>query len=184
MVSVASLWLPILVSGVVVYIASSIVWMLLPHHKSDWSVLPGEAGLLEAMRRAGVTRGQYRFPFCDPRDKSPETKKKLEEGPLGTMVIWPPGPMGMGKQLVTWFLYLLAVSACVAYLAGHVMPWGASYRGVFRLTGGIAMLAYAAGVVPGAVWWGRSWSSTIKEGIDGAVYGLLTAGVFAWLWPR
>jgi hypothetical protein len=24
----------------------------------------------------------------------------------------------------------------------------------------------------------------IKEVIDGLVYGLLTAGVFGWLWPR
>jgi len=24
----------------------------------------------------------------------------------------------------------------------------------------------------------------IKETIDGLVYGLLTAGVFGWLWPR
>jgi len=103
MVALGTLWLPILVSAVLVYIASSIVWMLLPHHKSDWAQLPGEAGVLEAMRRAGVGRGQYRFPFCDPRDKSPETKKKMEEGPMGTMIVWPPGPMGMAKQLGTWF---------------------------------------------------------------------------------
>ncbi len=184
MVPLASLWLPILVSAVLVYIASSIVWMFLPHHKSDWAQLPGEAGLLEAMRRAGVGRGQYRFPFCNPRDKSPETKKKLEEGPMGTMIVWPPGPMSMGKQLGTWFVYLLVVSTCVAYLCGHVLPAGVSYRTVFRMAGGIAILAYASAIVPNAIWWGRSWSTTIKEVIDGVVYGLLTAGAFGWLWPR
>jgi hypothetical protein len=184
MVPLASLWLPILVSAVVVYIASSIVWMFLPHHKSDWSALPGEDGLLEAMRRAGVGRGQYRFPFCNPRDKSPETVKKLADGPMGTMIIWPPGPMKMGKQLGTWFVYLLVVSTCVAYLASHALPVGSGYRGVFRVAGGIAILAYASAIVPNAIWWGRSWSSTLKELIDGIAYGLLTAGVFGWLWPR
>jgi hypothetical protein len=184
MVALGTLWLPILVSAVMVFVASSLVWMVLPHHKSDWGGLPGEAGLLEAMRRAGVKRGQYRFPFCDPRDKSPETKKKMEEGPMGTMIIWPPGQVNMGKQLGTWFVYLLFVSACVAYLAGHALPAGVSYRTVFRVAGGIAILAYAAALVPNAIWWGRSWSTTLKEVADGVAYGLLTAGVFGWLWPR
>src|SRR5262245_3683287 len=89
MVALGALWLPILVSAVVVFIATSIVWMLLPHHRSDWAQLPGEAGVLDAMRKAGVGRGQYRFPWCDPRDKSPETVKKLEQGPMGTMIVWP-----------------------------------------------------------------------------------------------
>ncbi len=184
MVTLGSLWLPILVSAVLVYIASSIVWMFLPHHKKDWGELPGEAGVLEAMRRAGVGRGQYRFPFCDPRDKSPETKKKMEEGPMGTMIVWPPGPIGMGKQLGIWFVYLLAVSTAVACVVGRVLPVGTSYRMVFHTAGGAAVLAYASAIVPGAIWWGRSWSSTLKEVVDGIVYGLLTAGVFGWLWPR
>ena len=184
MVALGALWLPILVSAVFVFIASSIVWMLLPHHRNDWSPLPGEAGVLDAMRKAGVGRGQYRFPWCDPRDKSPETAKKLEEGPMGTTIVWPTGKMNMGKMLGTWFVYLVIVSACVAYLTGHVLPTGASYRTVFRLAGGIAMLGYAAANVPNAIWMGKSWSSTIKDVIDAAVYGLLTAGVFGWLWPR
>jgi len=184
MVALGSLWLPILGSAVLVYIASSIVWMFLPHHKSDWAQLPGEAGVLDAMRRAGVGRGQYRFPFCNPRDKSPETKKKMEEGPTGTMIVWPPGPMGMGKQLGTWFVYLLLVSTAVACVAGRVLPAGTSYRTVFHTAGGAAVLAYASAILPNAIWWGKSWSSTLKEVIDGIVYGLLTAGVFGWLWPR
>lgn len=184
MVPLASLWLPILVSAVLVYIASSIVWMFLPHHKKDWSQLPGEAGLLEAMRRAGVARGQYRFPFCDPKDKSPETVKKMADGPRGTMIVWPPGPMSMGKQLGTWFVYLLFISMSVAYLSGLVLPAGVPYRTVFRVAGTAAILSYAAALIPNAIWWGKSWSSTLKEVVDGVVYGLLTAGVFGWLWPR
>lgn len=184
MVAIGSLWLPILVSAVLVYIASSIVWMFLPHHKNDWAKLPGEDAVLEAMRRAGVGRGQYRFPFCNPRDKSPETVRKLEAGPLGTMIIWPSGKMSMGKQLGTWFLYLLVVSTAVACFSAPVLSVGTSYKMVFHTAGGFAILAYAAAIVPGAIWWGRSWSSTLKEVIDGIVYGLLTAGVFGWLWPR
>ena len=103
---------------------------------------------------------------------------------MGTMVVWPPGPMSMGKQLGTWFVYLLVVSTAVACVAGRVLPVGSSYRTVFHTAGGAAVLAYAAAIVPNAIWWGRSWSSTLKEVVDGIVYGLLTAGVFGWLWPR
>ena len=39
MVPLAALWLPILVSGVVVFLASWIVHMLLPHHRSDFQSL-------------------------------------------------------------------------------------------------------------------------------------------------
>lgn len=184
MVALGSLWLPILVSAVIVFFASSIVWMLLPHHKSDWAQLPGEAGLLDAMRRAGVGRGQYRFPFCDPRDKSPETAKKMADGPMGIMTVGPPGKPNMGKQLGVWFVYLLFVSFCVACLSSRVLPVGAAYPIVFHTAGGIAILAYAAALVPNAIWWGRSWSTTLKDVADGVVYGLLTAGVFGWLWPR
>ena len=40
MVSLASLWLPIVVSAVIVFLASWVVHMFLPHHRSDFAKLP------------------------------------------------------------------------------------------------------------------------------------------------
>ena len=34
------------------------------------------------------------------------------------------------------------------------------------------------------IWTKRSLASEIKATIDGLIYGLLTGGVFGWLWPR
>jgi hypothetical protein len=34
-----------------------------------------------------------------------------------------------------------------------------------------------------AIWFGYRWSATAKDVVDGMIYGLLTAGVFGWLWP-
>jgi len=45
-------------------------------------------------------------------------------------------------------------------------------------------MAYGLGRLSDAIWRGQTWSMTIKEVIDGLVYGLLTAGTFGWLWPR
>jgi hypothetical protein len=52
------------------------------------------------------------------------------------------------------------------------------------VAGTAAFLGYAAGAVPAAIWMGKPWRSAVKELADGLIYGLLTAGVFGWLWPR
>ena len=44
MVSIFSLWLPILLSGVMVFILSSIIHMVLGYHRNDFKGLPDEAG--------------------------------------------------------------------------------------------------------------------------------------------
>ncbi len=41
-----------------------------------------------------------------------------------------------------------------------------------------------AATVPDAIWFGRPWSAIGKNLFDALMYGLLTAGVFGWLWPR
>jgi hypothetical protein len=186
MVGLGALWLPILVSAVVVFIASSLVWMVLPHHDSDWAGLPEETSILEAIRKAGVKTGQYRFPYAEGRKamQSEEMKKRLAEGPAGFVVLWEKWDVSMGKMMGGWFLYLIGVSVFVAYLTGHVLAPGAPYLAVFRVAGTAAILAYAGALIPNSIWWGRSWSMTFKEVVDGVVYGLLTAGVFGWLWPR
>jgi hypothetical protein len=90
----------------------------------------------------------------------------------------------MPKFLVQWFVYCLLIGFFVAYLAAHTVCFGAKYPAVFRVVGTAAFLAYGLGHVSDGIWEGQTWSMTIKEVIDGLVYGLLTAGTFGWLWPR
>jgi len=185
MVTLGALWIPILVSAIVVFVASSLLWMVVKHHESDWNGLPGEEGILDAFRKAKVPSGQYRFPYAPGKQmQSPEMKKKMAEGPAGVLVYWERYEGSMGKNLGQWLAYLVVVSTFVGYLTGHVLPSGTAYLAVFRVAGTAAVLAYAAAVVPRSIWWGQSWSVTWKEVFDGVVYGLLTAGVFGWLWPR
>jgi len=42
MVSIILLWLPILLSAVIVFVVSSILHMVLPYHRSDFSKIPKE----------------------------------------------------------------------------------------------------------------------------------------------
>jgi hypothetical protein len=185
MIPIASLWLPILLSAVAVFIASSIIHMVLQYHKGDYAKLAGEDKVLTAMREAGVQPGSYYFPNCtDPKDLAkPEIQEKFKAGPVGFMTVIPSGVPAMGKQLVSWFVFSIVVSATVAYLATRTMSAGTDYLAVFRVVGTTAFLAYGFAHVSDSIWKGQSWSSAFKHLLDGFIYGCVTGGVFGWLWP-
>jgi len=185
MVSLTALCIPIVVSAVIVFVASSIMHMLLPYHHSDYQKLPDEDKVMAALRAAGVTRGLYNFPHCTHKDmKSPATVEKFKQGPVGIMTVIPSGPPAMPKYLILWFVYCLVIGFFVAYVTGRTVAFGSPYPEVFRVAGTVAFMSYGLGHLSNSIWKGQPWSVTIKEVIDGLVYGLLTAGTFGWLWPR
>ena len=185
MTALSALWLPIVLSAVIVFVASSIIHMALPYHRSDYQKLPDEDKVLAALRGAGVKRGLYMFPFTTHKDmKSPAVIEKYNQGPVGMMTVFPSGPPVMPKFLGLWFAYCLVIGLVVAHLAAHTVMPGSSYRHVFRVVGESSFLAYGLGNLSNSIWKGQTWSVTIKEVIDGLVYALLTAGTFGWLWPR
>ncbi len=186
MVPITALWLPILLSAVIVFIASSIIHMALPIHKSDYRKLPEEDKVLDALRAAGVTPGRaYHFPFCTHKEmKSPEVVEKFKRGPIGLLTVIPSGVPAMGKFLGQWFLYCVVVSFFTACLTGRTRPAGAEYLEVFRVAGTTAFLAYSGAIAQDSIWKGQTWGVTLKHVVDGLIYGLLTAGTFGWLWPK
>jgi hypothetical protein len=185
MVALTALWLPILLAAALVFIASSLLHMVLPIHKRDFKKVPGEDGLLGALREAKVTPGDYVFPCADdPKDTfSAEMMDKYEQGPNGFLTVMPAGKPNMGKLLVQWFAYCLVVSVLVAYVTGRTTGAGAEYLAVFRVAGTTSFIAYAMAHISDSIWQGQSWKLTFKYMFDGLVYGLLTAGAFGWLWP-
>jgi hypothetical protein len=185
MVPLTALWLPIVLSAVIVFFASFVMHMLLTYHRSDYQKLPDEDKILDAVRPANLKPGLYMFPFCTHQEmKSPAAIEKFKRGPVGHMTIIPSGPPNMPKYLIQWFIYCLVIGFFVAYLTGSTLPPGVHYLKVFRVAGTAGFLAYGLGHLSNGIWKSQPWSSTIKEVIDGLVYGLLTAGTFGWLWPR
>ncbi len=186
MVTIISLWIPIVVSAVIVFIASSIMHMVLGYHRKDYRRLPNEDGLMEAIRKEGVPPGFYGFPHCsNPKEmSSPEMIDKYNKGPVGHLTVIPNGPPAMGKYLCMWFAYSILIGVFVAYIAGRTLGPGTHYLAVFRIAGTVAFLGYGVGHIVDSIWKGQSASITIKHVIDGFVYALLTAGTFGWLWPR
>jgi hypothetical protein len=185
MVSLAALWLPILLSAVIVFVASSILHMVLPYHKNDYSKLPDEEKVVAALRGMTLPRGLYIFPYCTHQEmKKPEMVEKYKLGPVGHMTIFQPGKINMGKYLGQWFVYCLIVAFFAAYLASRTLMPGTHYLQVFRVVGTAAFMAFGIGTLANGIWKGQPWGMTIKETVDGLIYGLLTAGTFGWLWPR
>jgi hypothetical protein len=181
----SALWLPILLSAVIVFVVSSVLHMVLPYHKNDYRQLPDEEKILGALRPAGLQPGLYVFPYCTHKEmNTPAIQEKYKQGPVGILTMFPSGPPVMPKFLGQWFVFCLIIGFFVAYLAWHTVLRGAGYSAVFRVVGTGAFLAYGLGILSNGIWKGQPWSLVIKESFDGLIYALLTAGTFGWLWPR
>jgi len=185
MVSILALWLPILAAGVIVFIASSILHMALPYHRTDYGRIQNEDDVMEAMRKAGVQPGDYMMPHCTSHNdlKNPAILEKFKKGPVAAMTVMPSGTPSMSGQLVQWFFYCVLVSILAAYIAGRALQPGAHYLSVFRFAGATAFFAYSIGLWQDSIWYQKKWSTTLKNTFDGLIYGLLTGGTFGWLWP-
>ncbi|MHB8405487.1 MAG: hypothetical protein ACYDCJ_08705 [Gammaproteobacteria bacterium] len=186
MISLAHLWLPILLSAVGVFIASSILHMVLKFwHMPDYHGFLNENEVAAAIRKGNPAPGMYMLPMCKMEDmKKPETQEKFKQGPVGMLFLRPAGAPGMAKNLVQWFVFCLLVSYFCAYLAGSTLAGGTDGMQVFRVVGTAGIMAYAFGSLPMGIWYGQPWKAVAKDVIDGLIYGLATAAIFAWLWPK
>jgi hypothetical protein len=185
-ISIASLWVPILIGGILVFVVSSIIHMFLPYHRNDFWKVPGEDGVMDALRPFDIPPGDYVIPHGNGPEalKSEEFRQKVEKGPNAVITVFPPGAMfGMGPQMAQWFAYILVVGAVSAYLGGRMLPPGSDYLDVFRVTGTIAFASFAMALPQRSVWYKQRWSTTLKSMFDGLIYASLMGGAFGWLWP-
>jgi hypothetical protein len=183
MVTLTGLWLPILVASVVVFFASWIAWMLLPHHKADWKGLDKEDGFIESLRSLGVAPGSYMFPWYSSKDwKDPEKKKRWAAGPHGSLYLWGKTP-SLGRNLGCVFVFYLVVGIFVAYLGTLALGPGAEFMKVFQITGTAGIMAYVLGRIPHDIFMQTRCPTVIANIVDGVIYGLLTGVVFGFLWP-
>ncbi len=185
-VRILSLWLPILLSSVLVFLLSSLVHMVLGYHKNDFRKFPDEGGVADAIRKWNVPSGEYMLPYAASSQemKSEEFKERVKKGPRAIMTVMPGGSMSMTRELIQWFLYLVAVGIFAAYVAGRALPAGAPYLSVFRFVGVTAFCCYSFAGWQDTIWFKRPWATSLRNTFDGLIYALFTAGIFGWLWPR
>lgn len=203
-----NLWLPILLSGVAVWFASALAWMAIGHHKRDRDPIPGgesgEREFMDVLRRMNLSAGTYGFPdFCRhdalPRAERMQAMKALyDTRPMGILRVW--GEMNMGVNMLLTFAFYLVTSAVIASLAwaalaplgpgagsGAMLAAGGaepSFGRVFQITATAGVLAYCFASFPNDLWFQNKRRAMVMNWIDGAVFGLITGAIFAWLWPR
>ena len=71
-VSLVSLWLPILLSAVIVFVLSWLMHMLLPFHRGDFHKVPSEDEVMDSLRRFNIPNGDYMIPHPgSPQEPEP-----------------------------------------------------------------------------------------------------------------
>ena len=185
MVSIVSLWLPILLSAVAVFIVSSIIHMVFKYHNSDFKKIPSEDEIMEDLRKYNIPPGDYYFPRAkDAADmKSQEYVDKATEGPVAVITVLESGPPKMGGSLVQWFIFSIVIGIFAAYMAGSAVGPGAGFWPVFRFAGFTGFICYGVAMIPDSIWFKKNWGATFKSLFDALIYGIVTAAVFGWLWP-
>ncbi len=185
MTVLASLWLPILISVVAVFVASWALHMLPLWHKNDYPAVPNEAAARAALAPLAIPPGEYMLPRCKTHAemRTPEFMEKLNQGPVMILTVVPNGPPRMGKMLAQWTLYVALVTGFAACLARHALADGANPHRVFHHVAFAAFGGHALALVQMSIWYRRSWGSTLKAALDGLIYAAITGLIFAWRWP-
>ncbi len=178
------LWIPILASAVLVFIASSLIHMVIKWHQADYRGFANEDAVRDAIRAGSPTPGQYVVPYCREMKEmaEPAMQAKFREGPNAFVVLRPAGPPNMGRPLALWFVYILAIGVLAAYIASKTLPADASFVQACRVTSVLSFLAYCGGSVQMGIWMGKPWPGVARELLDGLIYALITGATFGWLW--
>ena len=183
LVPLGQLWLPIVIAAVACHFVGFLCWVVLPHHRTDYSPIGEEAGI-RSLLKGKLVPGMYIVPFSAPKDFStPEMIAKRNEGPNAFITILPNGLGNMVTQQIKNVSFHLVVSLFVAYLAAVTLPAGTEYLKVFQVTGTAAFMAYGFTWGWQLIWFGKPGRVAVKEACDGLLLALVTAGIFGWRWP-
>jgi len=181
---VAHLWIPILLSAVLVFALSAASHMLLPWRRNEWGRITDFAELQAAVRR--LKPGLYAFPAAaDPKQQmSKEWMERWAKGPSGWLTLAPPGPIRMGRNMALSLLVFVVVAFFDAYLSAHALGPRPRFWAVFRIVGTVGFMSFGVGSVFNSIWYNRPWRAYVADLIDAILFGLVMAIVFGLLWPR
>lgn len=186
MAELMRLWLPILLATVGVFVWSFLSWMVLQIHRNDIRSLPAEANdaVMGLIRDKGIEPGMYMFPMAEDRKdfQSEWFTERFQSGPWGSLRVQGSQP-NFGKNLALTALFYLVVSVLVGYVLVSAREPGAGFGSVFQIGATVAIMAYALGGMPNAIFFAKEGVAWATDLLDAVVMGLLTGAIFAALWP-
>lgn len=180
------LWLPILISGVAVFVLSAVGWMAVNHHAKDQRSLPDAKPLLDALEAMKVQPGVYMFPGAfghSGEEQKAAAQAEMFNKPTGIIRIW--SMPNMGANMLSSLAVYLVISVFIAYLGWSAFgATGKSFAELFKVLGTAGVLAYSFAFIPNDIWFQNSRRATALCVIDGVIYGLTTGAIFAAMWPK
>ncbi len=179
------LWMPIVVTAVAVFIASSLIHMVFKWHNSDYRKLANEDAVRAAISAGSPAPGQYILPHCqDMKDlHGEEMQQKYRDGPIGFLTVRKNGPPSLGGSLLQWFVFNLALAVIAAAIALQTYGLHGEPHRAGHLVGMLSLLAYGGSSVQAGIWMGKPMGSVVKDMLDAFIYATVSALVFMWLWP-
>ena len=184
-----ALWLPVVLSSVAMFLLGGVAWMVLPHHKKQWKRFPDESAARLLLK--ALPPGQYRIPYTTGPNpmKDPAFLARHGEGPVGTLALEKPGPMGMGRRLGLTFAVNFAIAFTTAYVLWLSLGWVhvgglvASPRDIFQIAAAVTFGFHVFALFPEAIWFSKSWRRIGWEIVDAIVYAVVTGAIFTHCWP-
>lgn len=185
LISISELWLAILIAGLLCWVTSALIHMLLKYHNSDYKELPSEDVVASALKENSVAPALYTVPYCSDMKKMGEElmQKKFNDGPVAMITVMPNGMPPMGKLFVQQVLFFIFGSFLIGYLATLSIQGNTEFMAVFSHVFVASFLTYGWAQIPYSIWMGQPWSNCVRYLIDALIYAAVTAGTFAFLWP-
>src|SRR5437773_10947254 len=121
MTPLASLWLPILLSAVGVFLASSVLHMFTGWHKSDYLKVPNEDREMDTLRALAIPPGDYMMPRPESAEqmRSPAFVERFTTGPVMMLTVMPGRTIAMWMNLIQWFVFSVVGGICAALVTGR-----------------------------------------------------------------
>lgn len=175
------LWLPIVISTIVLFFASFIARTILPHHRAGWHKLDHEPAFMNQLQEMNIPPGSYVFPYAETRQQSSQETflKTYAKGPRGTINIHTIPNLGL--NLFCTFIFFLITVTLIAYIAQQAFAgWSdeseITFLKVFQIVGTISVLTYSSSTILSSI---SSKRPFLMEVIDGIAYGLIVGVIFA-----
>ena len=184
MTFLAQLWLPVLLSGIALFVLSAASHMALPWRRDEWGRITDFEALQAALR--GLPPGLYAFPASPDRKQqmTAEWMERWAKGPSGWLTVAPTRPVRMGRNMALSVVVYLGVAFMTAYVAWHAVGPGARFGSVARIVATVGILSFAVGPVFHSIWYHRPWRAYVSDVIDALLSGAVMAVLFGCLWPR
>jgi hypothetical protein len=147
-VSVSESWLAIVLAGLLCWIASALIHMLIKYHNADYNKLANEEAV--ALADQSPVSALYTLPYCNDMKAMGEEsmQKKFNDGPVAMITIMPNSMPSMGKLLSQQILYFILCSLLIGYLASLSIATNVDFMMVFRQIFIASFLTYGWAQIP------------------------------------